>query len=168
VEDFLAVQAVDKAFDVQFRSDPVGLTLVLGFLLGILQELLNKPVACVPPGHTIEEDPDHREFGGIRILVDDVELQVVMLAIESVLGGSMQMELQWRKNFLQGRLIVQKQVLIICRLDVCLEGCVLVINLSIKHDLLACEEGEGADRLEIGVRHELGSHCQFTIEGTRS
>jgi hypothetical protein len=50
------------------------------------------------------------------------------------------MELQWCKDFLQGSLVVQKQVLIICRLDVCLEGGMLVINLSIKHDLLACEE----------------------------
>lgn len=78
------------------------------------------------------------------------------------------MELQGLIDFLRGCLVIEKQVLIICGLDASLEGEKLVANLCIGHYLLACEEGEGADRLELRLRHELGTQGQFTIEGTCS
>ena len=67
------------------------------------------------------------------------------------------MELQGCIDFLRGCLIVEKQVLFVCRLDASLEGEKLVAYLCVDHDLLTREEGEGTDRLELRLWHELGA-----------
>ena len=109
VEQLSLVQSAEEGLSVGGSGRPHGR---VGSAVAILaadkgcEEVVVGNAACA----LVEDDADDREGGSVSVGVDDVHLQVVVLTVEGVLGGRVEVELQRVVAFPHLRLVEQVHV----------------------------------------------------------
>lgn len=103
IEIFL-FDRIDKIFNIEICR----VVLANSFKASsICEDLVNKRISSIAASFNVKHDADNWKLSFICVGIDDVQLEIVVLAIESMFRRRVEMHLKWDESLLIKRLIIE-------------------------------------------------------------